>query len=282
MPPLIVCCAPLSTKALTGCPFTSTGMLPRVSEGLSTQKGHCVLEHGYPPEAFRGIFDGVLQILQDSLLAYRLFDPPLCLDIKGISIKTRNLCLPTSLLIGSKCAQLSQELGKPPRIRRGGSCKLWLSLYSMQTREAECWKGERGQLSVTSCSERISSGFPRICNRIISASCSAVLGTRRSVMSLGITYHVKEAHLPATLIFLRSSSTALPDTPSPSMVAFTSLSSRPSYEMLCSLSGIPDLSRGREERDLSLGDTTSEATHFGLKQSHYVFKFHLRVDLDGE
>jgi hypothetical protein len=109
-------------------------------------KGHLVLEHGYPPEAFRGIFDGVLQILQDGLLAYRLFDPPLCLDIKGISIKTCNLSLPSSLLIGSKCAQLSQELGKPPRIRRGGSCKLWLSLYSIRTREAERWKGRKGTI----------------------------------------------------------------------------------------------------------------------------------------
>jgi hypothetical protein len=33
---LMVCCAPLSTKALTECPFTSTGMLALVSEDPNT------------------------------------------------------------------------------------------------------------------------------------------------------------------------------------------------------------------------------------------------------
>jgi hypothetical protein len=58
----------------------------------------------------------VLQILQDGLLTYRFFDPPLCLDIKRIGIETRYLYLPASLLIGSKGSQIPQEFGEPPRI----------------------------------------------------------------------------------------------------------------------------------------------------------------------
>jgi hypothetical protein len=84
----MVCCAPLSTKALTECPFTSTGMLPLVSEDLKYVKGIYILEHGHPPEAFWRIFDGMLQILQNGFLTYRLFDPPLCLDIKRIGIES--------------------------------------------------------------------------------------------------------------------------------------------------------------------------------------------------
>ncbi len=100
------------------------------------------------------------------------------------------------------------------------------------------------------------------------------------VTSFGSTYQVQvyETHLPATLIFLRIRSIALSETPSCLMVAFTLLNSRPSYEMLCSVGGIPDLSQGKT---LSLGDTRSEATHFGLEQSHYVHKFHIRIDIDG-
>ncbi len=49
---------------------------------------HCVLEHGHPPEAFWRIFKGMVQILQNGLLTYRLFDPPLCLDIKRIGIES--------------------------------------------------------------------------------------------------------------------------------------------------------------------------------------------------
>lgn len=103
-----------------------------------------------------------------------------------------------------------------------------------------------------------------------------------SVVLLGIAYHVQEAHLPATLTFLRSSSIAFPETPSPSMVAFSLLNSRPSYEMLCSVRGIPDLSQGKSPKDLSLDNATSGVTHFGLKQSHYILKFHLGIYFDGE
>jgi hypothetical protein len=87
---LMVCCAPLSTKALTECPFTSTGMLPLVSEEPIHER-HCILEHGHPPEAFWRIFDGMLQILQNGLLTYCLLDPPLCLDIKRIGIESSYL-----------------------------------------------------------------------------------------------------------------------------------------------------------------------------------------------
>ena len=59
-----------------------------------------------------------------------------------------------------------------------------------------------------------------------------------------IIYQVYEAHLPATLTFLRIRSIASSETPSPSMVAFALLNSRPSYEILCSATGIPDLSQG--------------------------------------
>ena len=52
--------------------------------------------------------------------------------------------------------------------------------------------------------------------------------------------HAPKAHLPPTLIFLRSSSIASSRTPRPFMVAFVLFSSRPSCEMLCSLTGIPD------------------------------------------
>lgn len=60
---------------------------------------HGILEHGHPPKALRRVFDGVLQILQDGLLLYRFFDPPLCLHVKGIGVETRNLQFPLSLLI---------------------------------------------------------------------------------------------------------------------------------------------------------------------------------------
>ena len=90
-------------------------MLPPISEDQA-RKRYCILEHGHPPEAFWGVFDGVLQILQDGLLTYRFFDSPLCLDIKGICIETRYLYLPTSLLIGSKGGQIPQEFCEPPRI----------------------------------------------------------------------------------------------------------------------------------------------------------------------
>jgi hypothetical protein len=52
---------------------------------------------------------------------------------------------------------------------------------------------------------------------------------------------VYEAYLPATLTFLRIRSIASSETPSPSMVAFVLLNSRPSYEILCSATGMPDL-----------------------------------------
>jgi len=90
-------------------------------------------------------------------------------------------------------------------------------------------------------------------------------------------YQVYEAHLPATLTFLRIRSIASSETPSPSIVAFPLLNSRPSYEILCSATGIPDLS---QRKDLSLGDTLFGVTHFGLKQSHDVLKFHLWIYLD--
>lgn len=60
-----------------------------------------------------------------------------------------------------------------------------------------------------------------------------------------LVYQVYEAHLPATLTFLRIRSIASSETPSPSMVAFTLLNSRPSYEILCSATGIPDLPQGK-------------------------------------
>jgi hypothetical protein len=58
-------------------------------------------------------------------------------------------------------------------------------------------------------------------------------------------YQIYEAHLPATLTFLRIRSIASSETPSPSMVAFTLLNSRPSYEILCSATGMPDLLQGK-------------------------------------
>ena len=60
-----------------------------------------------------------------------------------------------------------------------------------------------------------------------------------------LMYQVYEAHLPATLTFLRIWSIASSETPSPSMVAFALLNSRPSYEILCSATGIPDLPQGK-------------------------------------
>jgi hypothetical protein len=59
---------------------------------------------------------------------------------------------------------------------------------------------------------------------------------------------VPKAHLPPALIFLRSSSIALSRTPRPLMVAFVLFSSRPSCEILCSLTGIPDYIARRSMR----------------------------------
>ena len=76
-------------------------------------KGHGILEHGHPPEGFRRVFEGMLQILHDGLLAYGLFNPPLGLYVERIGIETLDLQQPLSILIGSTGTQLSQEFSKP-------------------------------------------------------------------------------------------------------------------------------------------------------------------------
>jgi len=63
------------------------------------------------------------------------------------------------------------------------------------------------------------------------------------------------------------------------MVAFVSLSSRPSYEILCSAGEMPDLSQGKERRELGAVQCR-ETPYFGLQQRHHVLKLHLRIDLD--
>lgn len=52
---LIVCCAPLSTNALIGCPFTSTGMLHNVLDPFHIDIAN-LLKHDDLPETLRRVF----------------------------------------------------------------------------------------------------------------------------------------------------------------------------------------------------------------------------------
>lgn len=83
-------------------------MLLRVSRGLREREMHGILEHGHSPKALRGVFNGVLQILQDGLMLYRFFDLLLCLHVKGIGVETRYLQLPLSVLVESTGTQPPQ------------------------------------------------------------------------------------------------------------------------------------------------------------------------------
>jgi cytochrome c oxidase assembly protein Cox11 len=62
-------------------------------------------------------------------------------------------------------------------------------------------------------------------------------------------YWKKTDYLPATLPNFRlSKSMAFSPTPSPRMVAVASFNSRPSYDMLCSLTGIEDYRIKKSEK----------------------------------
>lgn len=83
-------------------------MLLRVSRSLQEREMYGILEHGHAPKALRGVFNGVLQILQDGLMLYRFFYLPLCLHVKGIGVETRYLQLPLSILVESTGTQPPQ------------------------------------------------------------------------------------------------------------------------------------------------------------------------------
>ena len=83
---LIVVCAPLSTKALIGWPFTSTGILERfcVQRQVVERDPRHSLEHSDASEDLRRILQRVLQILEDSLLLDCLLDFALSLNTKRV------------------------------------------------------------------------------------------------------------------------------------------------------------------------------------------------------
>lgn len=169
---LMVCWAPLSTKAFTGCEFTSTGILPyRVSRGEGHQSGN-VLKHINSSKALRRIFYRMLHVLHNSLLSNRLLYLALSFHIERVRVQERDLVLTLHLRRVLAFSRLAEELCKTRRVRLDGLCHLGLGL-KLGVRTG----GRLGQTrnSHASWSWRMRLGSPRSCNRIISASCSTVL-----------------------------------------------------------------------------------------------------------
>lgn len=85
-------------------------------------------------------------------------------------------------------------------------------------------------------------GSPSNCKRIISESCSIVLHSdqRSDDIHKNIAAIVTHLSVPAIGTFLRSKSNACSPMPHALIVAFGSVSWRPSKEMICSLTGTPD------------------------------------------
>ena len=70
------------------------------------------LEHRHPPKRLRRILQRMLQVLDDRLLPYGLFDPFLTLDL--VRVRCETLELRVGLLVS--LARLTEELGEAGRV----------------------------------------------------------------------------------------------------------------------------------------------------------------------
>jgi hypothetical protein len=83
---LIVCCAPLSTNALIGCPLTSTCMLHSPLDLFHIGTAIYSLKHDDLSETFRRVLHCMVEILHNRFLPYGFLNFPLRFDIKGIGV----------------------------------------------------------------------------------------------------------------------------------------------------------------------------------------------------
>ena len=113
---LIVCCAPLSTNALIGCPFTSTGMLHNILDLLYIDIAIHLLKHDDLSETLRRVLHCVIEVLHDRFLPYSFLNLPLGLNIKGIRVQDfraqSSLCFCGFVLL----ANLTQEGSESCRV----------------------------------------------------------------------------------------------------------------------------------------------------------------------
>lgn len=159
------------------------------------------LKHRYTAKGLRGVFQRVLQVLQDGLLPDGFLYPPLRLHIERISVHG----LDRGLVLDMARPGLSEKLREPSRVILRRVCDLGLVLLrGIQSEERDIREREKAR---TACSCRMSSGSPSNWRRIISASCSSVL-CRITVQQRVPAQGGAGTHRPATETFLRRRSMA--------------------------------------------------------------------------
>lgn len=219
---------------------TSVRVLGTLSSSMAAYDS---LKHRHPSKRLRRVLQRMLHVLHDRLLPDRLLDFALRLDVVWVRVQTRDLALLCHLRSVVPLARLAQQFHEARRVRLRGLCELRLRLTCRagsgisNIDEGRAGRTHRSQLGHE----------PRVAQQLQAHHLRVLLD--RSVHESHHTRSARSArvgwgsaHLPPTLAILRRRrSIALsPCTPSCRIVAFGSCSSRPSCEMLCSLTGIED------------------------------------------